>query len=298
MYNVQIREIINRWVDEGTQNDLTVAESIKAKIDHIYDLYGTEQAIDAITISMLLSVAYADAFKLYSYRQKEGTLLDSDVEFLSQLYDADNLIKLYSDASLSSDFLYRLLDASYQFHNMGMLGKIMVVKSLSMSEKSWLLSEFPNFQEDLDCFDVEVTMEKVIDTLVAMHQYQEKAMLMSFPESILMNALGFIRNLSKIDPHNGESLLYAVGRIDYMASKYLVEQVHVEDDILIDHIDIYENYSLDDAFNYLQYNQNFLHDALIMVAAVYVYHNYESTPIDEDSITATGKSGFTKKYFK
>ena len=294
MYNSQIRQIINGWVNEGIQKGYSVKASLKDKVTDIYLLFGTEKTSDIVSISMLLSIIYVDSFMIYSYRQKEAISLDSDTEILAQLYDIDDLTQLYNDASIDPNLLCAMLEASYQFYNMNFLGKATIVKSLSPSENAWLLSKFSNHQQNLDLYGGEIFIGTLIRECQKMIKYQREKMLMRFDEAVNTSILGFVRNLCKIDPVNAASLLYGIGRIDYMASKYLVGQ-GLTDETLTDHIDRYENYDIDDVLDLLSINQNFLMDAIIMMTAVYAHKEYGGKKIDEDAITSSGVSGFTKK---
>ncbi len=297
MYNAQIRQIINRWVLEGQEKGYSVKASLKDKVTDIYLFYETEKMLDTISISMLLSVIYVDSFMIYSYRQKEATNLDSDTEVLASLYDVDDITGLYNDASLSPNLLCSMLEASYEFYNMGLLGKINVVKSLSASENEWLLSRFPNHQENIKLYDIDVPIALIIREAQKMSRYQRDKMLMHFDEAISMNILGFIRNLCKIDPANATEILYELGKIDYMASKYLVIKGVCDEDLILN-IDYYENYDIEEVIDNLSVNQNLLMDAIRMLMNVYVHKKYGDIALDEDIITGTEPKGFQKIFDK
>ncbi len=293
-FNKQIRSIVSKWVEEGELKGIDRKKTIDLKIPYIYTLF-EKDAYSKLGVCMLLCTGYLDAYKILSYKQKECMNNDEEEDILGLLCDIEDYDDLVAEISADPNLLARLLEKIDEFANMNGLAKMLLVKSLSDSENAWLNSRFCNHQEDIINYDKEVTVSLLTTNYKRKKHYQENVSMIDFNDGIIMNLVGFINNLVKIDMDNATSLALEIGKIDYAASKYLVGKFSDEDDIFLDHIDYYESYPVDAIVNRLLFSPEFLKDAIWMVLAIMVNKNYRDIPLSEDLLANKDAKKMAKK---
>lgn len=294
-YNLKTRNIIDNWVKDGLISGLSMSESIQKIVDLIYVLYNYGSIENQVFISYLLNVAYLDAYKMYSYRQKECVSTDREEDFYGELYDIENYENLFTKVSDDPVFLEKILSSTYEFNSLPSLGKNLIIKALYPNENDWLLENYPLHQQDLDSYKIPITKDMLIDFIKEKQQYQHYVMSIDFPEAIICSLTGFLQNLKKLDEENALDLLAEIAKNDYCSSKYLVSKINKNNEILIDHIDIYENYSSDEILYNLCNNQEFLKDALWMLYNTYISHEFDGTSLTPTIISCIKKEDIDKK---
>lgn len=293
-FNNNLRYFIENWVNNGLLTGLDTNESIRKFIEYFYSLLNSSLDKQVFT-SYLLSLNFLDAYKEYSYKQKECLQSDIDEDFFGDLCDIKNFNDLYAKATEDPRFLAKILHSTYQFNSLEILGKYTIVKTLYPSENEWLKKLFPIHKLDLQYYDIPITKSTLIDYIKNKVTYQHNIMSMDFKEAIICNIVGFLQNLKKIDIENTTSLLTEIGKNDYATSKYLIEKCHDEDESLIDHIDLYENYDVNDILYNLLNNEDFLKDAVWMLGITYVFHKYDDIPITSTDISCIKTENIEKK---
>lgn len=307
-YNTKIREIVESWVENGANLGLDTNVSIASNIQNIYDFYSEsaddEIDLNKIVVNYLLIVSYLDAYKMYSYRQKECINSDLDEEVFGILSDLENFDDLFEVVCEDPNLFYKMLRSSYEFSTLSYLGKSIIMKSLTESENAFLSYLFPVHDEDMRDYGNMVDIDTIINYIDEKQQYQEKIMGIEFKGGVLANVLGYIRNLIKLDYENAISLLLEIGKIDYATSKYIYEKTdyknsaneYAEDiESILDHIDMYENYSTAEILARLVQDQEFLKDALWLVASGYVYKNFADVKLSPSLIESKKDSEVAKK---
>ncbi len=282
-YNRKLRNILGKYLDTCAWYGISIRNGAEQYANRLYQLENTENPYEKLYREYLISVMYLDAYKLSLYRQKECLADDSDTEFLGRLVDIVDQDNLLAEVSSNLEFLIRLIEECYNFRQMNGLGKINVVKSLSDSENEWILEEFPIHKQDLDTYDIEVHLNHILDSIKNQTSHQRNDAFYEFKDAIMLNVMGFIRNLTNYDYSNAENLLLELAQKDYAASKFLVD-CSKERELFLDHIDLYENYSKRDILNELISVPEFLKDAIWNVAYVYVYQEYDGNAIQVDEL--------------
>lgn len=294
-YNIKVREIIENWVEIGNQLGVDAHTLLSAHIPNIYNFF--QEPENSVISMYLLEVAYLDAYKMYSHKQKECLNNDLDENvfgFLIDIESLDDLVELiYNDPI----FFEKILYASFEFANLSYLGKSLIMKSLTEDENYHLQDLFPVHNQDIATYDTPIGIETIIKYIYDKNEYQHNIMGIEFKGGIIANVLGYIENLIKLDYENAISLILDIGKIDYATSKYLLKEISLskqataeDKNLLIDHIDLYENYKTADIIAKLFNDQDFLKDAIWNLADAYVYNEsfgLELTPELIESKEAT-----------
>lgn len=282
-YNREVRNLLGKYLDYCIECGFDIREAANSYANILYKMEITEDPYERLYREYLISVMYLDAYKLSLHRQKECLADDGDTEFLGLLFDIKDQDDLLTEVSSNPSFLIQLIEECYKFRQMGDLGKMNIVKSLSDSDNEWILKKFPIHRQDLDTYNIKVNLEHILKSIKNQTEHQVKEGFYSFKDAIMLNVMGFIRNLTNYDYANAEALLLEIAQRDYAASKFLKDSSK-EYELFLDHIDLYENYSRRDILNELIQSQEFLREAVWNIAYVYVYQEYEGTTIDMEEL--------------
>ncbi len=294
-YNVKVREIIENWVETGNQLGVDAHTLLSAHIPNIYNFF--QEPENSVISMYLLEVAYLDAYKMYSHKQKDCLNSDSDEDVFGLLTDIENIDDLVTVIYNDPSFFEKILYASFEFANLSYLGKSLIMKSLTEEENYHLQALFPVHNQDVTTYNNPIGIETIIKYVYDKNEYQHNIMGIEFKGGIIANVLGYIGNLIKLDSENAITLLLDIGKIDYATSKYLLKEMELskeatdeDKNLLIDHIDLYENYETADIITRLFNDQDFLKDAIWNLADAYVYNEsfgFEITPELIESKEAT-----------
>ena len=293
-YNQKMRDILSKHIEFYQDRGFKVHNSAVKYADILYQLKDSKNPYEKLYSEYLIYIMYLDAYKMNSYMQKECITSDTDLDLLDQLahiIDSDDLL---AEVSADPSFLVKLIESSYQFHEMNALGKINVIKSLDQYENDWLEERYPMHRQDLETYDIKITLQHLLTNIQNQTKYQKKKLMIDFQEGILMSVTGFIRNLVKNDYNNAIELLNEIAVADYISSKALLEKVE-DDELLIDHIDLYENYSRNEILYELINNPEFLMCTMETIASVYVYGEYEGIKVQKDEIDENKGKSLMKK---
>lgn len=282
-YNRQLRVSLENYISGCMNQGFDLRESAINFSHVLYKLENTENPFEMLYREYMISVSFLDAYKIYLYRQQECISNDEETDFLGQLVDIEDLDDLLAEVSCNPDFLTKIIESCYNFRQLGSLGKINLVKSLNDVENEWLLEKFPMHKQDLETYDIEVSLEHIINYIKNQRTHQRKECNYEYLDAIVINVLGFIQNLTNYDYINAENLLIDIARKDYSASKCLNGHSK-ECDMFLEHIDLYENFSRNDILATLMENRVFLKDAIFDITCVYALEEYDGLTINKEKI--------------
>ena len=271
-YNKQMRNLLSKYMESYLNQGLTLSKSAYKFAMLLYNLEYVSNKYIALFRKYLIYVMYLDAYKIGSYKQKECITSDEEIDFFGQLSDIEDADELLAEISAKPTFLVKLIESCYQFHNMNGLGKVNIVKSLDVAENEWLEEHFPIHRQDLDTYDIKITLQHILKNIQNQTKHQEMNLEIDFKDAIMISVAGFLRNLVKNDYANAVDLLIEIAVSDYSSCKTLSEK-GISDAYVLDHIDLYENYSKRDILSELMDNPIFLTDSIWNIANVYVMDN-------------------------
>lgn len=289
-FNSQVRKILTDSINKYLEGGLDIRSASTMFINN-FNSFLNNPAQMPIALYML-SVMYLDAYKVYAYKQKNSILTDGEEDFLGLLIDIEDSDDLLSEAS-DPNFLLQLIMSSYEFSEYNALAKVTMIKSLSGRENDWLNNRFNMHEQDINHYDIDITLDFLIKH-AKRHINSQKKLGYEFYDGIVINIVGFIRNLVMSRRTESTRLLLELIKVDYAASKFLVDKVTDNEDF-IDHIDLYENYSVDDMLSALVNSQAFLSDAVWMLFALNIFKEYDGIDIDNEIVKSKSTDEFNKK---
>lgn len=289
-FNSQVRKILTDSINKYLEGGLDIRSASTMFINN-FNSFLNNPAQMPIALYML-SVMYLDAYKVYAYKQKNSILTDGEEDFLGLLIDIEDSDDLLSEAS-DPNFLLQLIMSSYEFSEYNALAKVTMIKSLSGRENDWLNNRFNMHEQDINHYDIDITLDFLIKH-AKRHINSQKKLGYEFYDGIVINIVGFIRNLVMSRRTESTRLLLELIKVDYAASKFLVDKVTDNEDF-IDHIDLYENYSVDDMLSALVNSQAFLSDAVWMLLALNIFKEYDGIDIDNEIVKSKSTDEFNKK---
>lgn len=293
-YAHEIRKKFATTINALLYTGITLEESILLYVNGFYELDNVKDPSIYYLKSLILNVAFLDAYKIYSYKQKEGLTNEGEQEFLGILMDLEDNGDLLSEAINDPEFLKRLLAASYEFSELGDLEKILIMKSLSFGENLWLSEKSELHEMDIDEYNQTITLETLKTAFCQKKMQQMIVGGIDFEVSTIMTLMGFVRNLVKLDFDNAKELLLQIANIDYAANVYLNSKGKDEMDIM-EAIRFYENSEKDLIIYQLMSDQDFLKEALWSTLDVLLNREYQGVKLSEEVIQTKESEMFQKK---
>lgn len=294
-YNDEIRMMLKKVIDKYCLRGFSINESIDSLRDTLYNMEISDEKIDLKTRENCILCIYLDTLYMTIYKHKGSIMKIEDVDLLNRLCQINDKNDLLAEVSCDPDFFSKLIFNSYEFSSLTNLGKIILVRSLTNMERNWIISKNVMHIMDLNTYGREITIDDLVLDIEAQIKDQDKLLDIEFEDGILLNISGFISNMIRFDRNNGIKLLLNVGKIDYAVSKYLKKMNIFEDDVL-DHIDYYENYSLDDIVYRLTYDMTFLQSALVNLISLYIYKSYNGIELSDDLLNNSAVKKLDKKF--
>lgn len=293
--NDDIRNILKESINKGCLKGFTINQSIDRLRDTLYDLETSNQQLEKNSRENIIMCIYVDTLYMLIYKHKMSMMTLEDVDQLKRLCELNEKDDVLAEVSCDPDFFSTLILHSYEFSNLTTLGKTMVIKSLTSMEHRWLMDKHVMHVMDLSTYGRKVELNDLVLDIQNQVKEQDKLLDIYFIDGILLNVSGFISNLIRFDSDNAIDLVLNIGTLDYAVSKYL-EQEGYADDNIIDHIDYYENYSLDDIIDRLIYDMSFLQCALSMVISFYIHKSYDDLELREDLLNNNAVKKLKKKF--
>ncbi len=284
-YNEFIRELIDNWFNIGLRFGLDRKELLNILIPNLYNVldYMDDDTTTKLFSTYILGVAFLDAYKMFSYKQKQCQNNDLDEDVFGILNDIESFDDLLEAISTDEAFFEKILVASSNFRNLNYLGRYLVMKSLSEEENYFLSDLFPVHELDMASYDNDVDLKTIVDYMQEKKYYQENISGIVFKGGIVANVIGFIRELLSIDPPNALNILLEISKADYKISKYLIsapDMNEVSVDLFQEHINLYENSDTDDIMAKMVHDQDFLKDAVFNLLYAFVEKSYNDIDID------------------
>ena len=293
-FNQDIRKQINTIIEKNLLAGISTKEGIDRIMNYLYSLENyTDKSIE-VYCEFFMGVVYLDAYKMYAYRQKQGIATEDDIDTFYQLWNIVDFNDLLAEISSNIGLFNTMIKASYDFYNLTGLGKVLVVRSLSLSENKKLSVIFPCHNLDLDTYYETITIDRLVKNIKNQFKYYSKTLMIDFPEGVIYNVVGFIKNLFNIDNSNAKSLCLEIALVDYRAAKYLVNSGE-ENETLKEHIVFYENNSLEKILSLLGQDSELLFDAIYMLVDLYVNGRYNEIEFNDQMIIKAGNEEVVKK---
>jgi hypothetical protein len=202
----------------------------KAKKQGIIDIYFPRHLKDVskeeqIKYILYESVAFMDLYKNMHYKVITNTLKEMDLEILPIVDAIISFEEIHECLCYNKHFLSMLANAPIEFYNATILEKIAQVKSMGSEDKNFLEEITPNFKEDIEFYDKQVSLETYYTYFINLQKKYEKQGINIMPETIIAQIESFIKQLYSWDFKNCINNILELAFIDYIYSlKYLQEK--------------------------------------------------------------------------
>lgn len=260
----EIREYIAKRIIEAQLNGIPKEEPVIAISNLVLDLNDANEILAKeeeyrqikrahLWVDLLVGVTFIDAYKMMNHYHKSGLNSQDEENWLDFLCKIQDINDIVGEVSADPQILHKLLILSYEFYQLDYLSKIQVIKSLDVSDIEFFLKEFSYFQEDLDHYDIDITLDLLLKEWKKKEKHQ---MLFSEvkPELNLIKIDGFIQSIMNNNLKNGIHLLGEIALMDYRINEQLLSFKEITEKAR-SILDFYEKYSYGDIIYYLQSNQ-------------------------------------------
>ena len=295
--NDAVREEIGKFFDKQTRNGKTKEEVANIFRDSIYSIepesiedYDSKNEKDRIN---LIRIIFLDAIKMTIYKHKNGLVNDEELIFFNNLTSIENEDELFAEVSADPSLFSKMILECSDFIELNIFSRISVFKSLSPDENNFLCKTYKLHLVDSFKYNQKVTLKDTIENLNEVVNYQKKYIGEVLENNIVALLSGFISNIVRFDGSNSLDFILDIGKVDYSVCIYLSK--YIEDDIILDHIDFYENYSIDDILYKLSSDQIFLKDALWMLIALYIDKEYNDIELSDEVLKTKESQNISKK---
>lgn len=295
IYNINdvVRKELAKYIDKLLLRGLSIEESSAVYRNILYKLESSKDKNIRYCRNYNICIMYLDALKISTYNHKNLLVDDNELDFFSILSDINDESDLLAEVSFDSTFFSKIIMYAYKYSKLDSLTKSLIIKSLSDDENVFISEKIPYHKLDLLIYTRKVVLEDLVDNLEKKKKYQEKYFDMNLDESNVLIITNCVRKLFCIDRDNCLELVLDIAKKDYAVCKYLVE--YIEDNLLLDHIDYYENYSLDDIIYRLTTDEVFLKDCLWMIFSLYIDKKFDDIDLTEDILNRQEISKVYKK---
>ena len=285
------REIVEK-IETLQEENNSIAECIEMFRDSIYE---EESDINNNGIySKYLLIFFIDAIKMLLFSIKNNLATDEEKNLYCCLKDIEDYESLYAETSADPGLLSSIIYMCYNYCKMSYFGKINIMTCISPDEHEWLSGVVPTHKLDDGFYRSLVTIDGIRFAMEEEVKYQRKNFSTDMDEVNILELLGFVKAFSNFENENYINILLSIGIIDYSVSKYVYNN-GCENEILLDHIDLYENYPLNDILWKLQTCDSFLKDALFMFYSLYFQGAYGSIKLSEDILDRKENDEIKKK---
>ncbi len=291
--NDKLRDELSFIIDKNLSKGYELNNVAESLIDDLYELENSNDIKNINLREYTLSIMYLDALKYCLYIHKCNLVLEEQLLLLNRLKEITSLDDLVASLSADPYFFKNIILHAYKFIKLDDLSKYLVYKSLSINENIWMNSVIKYHSLDMITNCRKITIDDIKEYLIKVKKYQDSNYIDDLSDNNVIILTHFILNLNKYDSMNSIELLLEIGKIDYLVCKFIVQKT--QSDILLDHVDYYENYNLDDIINMLISNEQFLKDAIWSLISLYVDKSYFEIPISEENLNAEDKNRINKK---
>ncbi len=252
---------------------------IKLLTQRISDLQYQVDLESEILVQYLFSLLYLDAYKLYSWKQKENKLTPFQESTFCLLYNIENQNDLLDELIYNTELLKRMIIATHEVGNMDDINKIILMKSLSKEENEYLEKEWPIHNQDRKQYNIEITIPVLIEL---MKQKQQVSNSISFPFQYAVHFCmsGFLKNLLKYDCDNTYELFQKIAFMDYSLAQYLKVQKH-ENAQYKSHRDFYDDSDYEKIMHRMMTDQKFLLEGLDSLKRIYIEKEWRAIKLSE-----------------
>lgn len=293
-----IRNDIYNFFDKYLLRGKTIDEIAEMFSKYIYSLEPNKLSDFSFSSEYnrmnLIRVIYLDALKMTTYRHKVGLVDDEELIFFNNLTSLDGDADIASEISFDPALLNEMIIDCYRFSSYNMFSKIMIFKSLTSDEQLYLSKTYSNHLIDSFIYGKKITIDDLNNYLSDYIIHQKKYIGEIMNDNNLSIVSNFIKVLMNEDGSDSFDLLIDLIKIDYSVCKFLYKN-NVSNEVSLNHIDLYENYSMEDILTKFFYDEVFLMDTVNMYLILHVDKKYGDIILPDDILQSDDIKKLEKK---
>ena len=246
---------------------LTEDEYLNEYVYYLYDIENIKiESIEDFYLSfyqtMLYMVGYTDMYLIMNHKQKELMMTKEDYYFESITED----IKDFEDVkiAISSDpsFLKKILESILEYNELPFLSRMNLAYNLTKEDAKYLSGISPFFKEEYMLYTKEVELDDYIRYFKDRTNILEDDGTRIYEESIILEIVGFMKNLTKYNYGNYMDNLEELLKYYYSWSKFDVdhnnELIQIDKDSKQIFIDEFENMTISEIGEIAIHDDDFL----------------------------------------
>ncbi len=176
---------------------------------------------------MVEQVLFMDLYKKLYYQLCTQTITEESLLLLPWVDGICQFRDIHTMFIKNKDIFASAMEATFSWTNASALEKLAQVKSLSKEKRDTLLKICPTFQEEIDIYDREVTLEDYYQYTSDIKSFYEEEKLLYFDERIEEQIASFIQSLYFYDRSNACKNILQLSLRDYIWSKEWLSHVKV-----------------------------------------------------------------------
>lgn len=294
---MDITESARKWIEDRIDQSMIYCgleerDAIEEITEMLYEIENCQNSYIQAFRLCIIGVIYFDAYKMFSYRQKNGLNNEIEEERFNIIADIEDTDDLMANISADPSLLSECILASYEFQKLPFLTKTIVMKSLDKSDNKFLSKQSSFHKEDLDRYDIPITMHILLREIkIKEKQQQQNGDI--FLATNLLEIRGFIQNLIKVDMRNGFRLLGEIAYMDYVISEVLIQNgMNIEENQK--RLEFYSKESYSTIIYYYLLNPDVLFDTLYAIYSVHIRGEIDGVQFKKDDL----KEDKTRKIYR
>ena len=247
MVNKKIRNMIKDNYD--ILNSITGNSDVSKiiLINNIISLKDSDNKEDYIKYYLSVSVLFSDLYKKLNLKKRLNILNEEDIIVFQILNNYNNLDNFINDSSRDIGLLAQLIEATLDFNELSILGKMNLMKSLNEEEVLYLNNICPTFYYDKDSYDKDFSCEQYYKFFKNINKNHRKNHINTINSIKLItdyiNNLGINRK-EEFKKIVKEYYIFYDKVCGYLNSKYLLDEdekktFDIIHDFTVENIDLY-----------------------------------------------------------
>lgn len=173
---------------------------------------------------MVEQVLFMDLYKKLYYQLRTQTITEESLLLLPWVDGICQFRDIHTMFIKNKDIFASAMEATFAWTNASALEKLAQVKSLSKEKRDTLLKICPTFQEEIDIYDREVTLEDYYQYTLDIKAFYEEEKMRYFDARIEEQIASFIQSLYFYDRGNACKNILQLSLRDYIWSKEWIKK--------------------------------------------------------------------------
>lgn len=232
-----------------------------------------------VLINLIYMTGYQDLYIKLKRKEKSKMFSQNDRTILNNLENIKDTSDLSKLPTKYQFIMGHMIRAMIDFNNMNVYKKIIVIKSIDEETKSKLLTINPLFYQDIQNYDIEISLDYIKEKIISARKtYSE--------EKLMIDAGNFIKQLVKIKDKSGIKILCELLEEDIKFLNYYFKNNTISDS------KEYKKEEIEDMHNrYMHYLSNSVEDILKDIKVYEIGNLIENSINNSNDIDLKNRKG-------